>query len=433
MIAKLFAIARKDIFVTFQDRQALLLMFAAPLALSLIIGLSFGSSNDVSIEAVPVVVVNADEGMAMPNGSEIRLGQVVQDAFVPTDDPATENDYRTIRALIAGSSADDPEPVRAQVEQGDVTALITLPPSFTRDVLANQPVPIEVYVDSGRSIGSSIVLSIARGISNGLNTAVLAQRIAPGAVAAIGAELGQGEGAIERATQRVLAEAPDAGVRQPITLRAVDLQGETRGFDWMQYFAPSMAIMFMTFAMANSATTIIQEQRQWTLQRIISTPTPRWVFMGGKLMGIYLTGVLQMIGLILSTTLLAMALGRTEPVWGTNYLGIGLLVLAVVFAGTSLGLLIAALARTLDQAGAFSTVIVFLLGMIGGSFFASTESLPDLLPKLTLNYWGIQGFVELSHYNASLDDIAPHLLALLGLGAVMFAISLWRFSRRLDI
>jgi len=433
MLAKLIAIARKDVYTTFQDRQALVIMFVAPLALSLIIGLSFGSADDVSIDPVPVVVVNADEGAALPGSDALSLGDVVQNAFVPTTDPATEADYRELRGLITGSSAAESSAAREQVEAGDLAAVITIGADFTNAILTQQPAPIDVYFDSGRSIGSSIVLSVVRSLSNGLNTAVLAQRIGPAALASIGADLGQDQAAISRAAQQVAADAMNAGNAQPIMLRTVDLEGETRGFDALQYFAPSMAILFMTFGMASGATTILTEQRRWTLQRIISTPTPRWAFLGGKLLGIYLTGVLQMIGLILSTELGARALGRTEPVWGTNVAGIALVVLAVVFAGTSLGLLIAAAARTLDQASSISTVVIFLLGMIGGSFFTIGSALPSLLPKLTLNYWGIQGFVELSHYNATLGEIVPHVLALLGLGAVMFAISLWRFNRRLDV
>ena len=56
-----------------------------------------------------------------------------------------------------------------------------------------------------------------------------------------------------------------------------------------------------------------------------------------------------MILLILSTTLIARMMGRENAVWGHNYVGLALMVLVVVFAGTSLGLLIAALSKTPEQ------------------------------------------------------------------------------------
>jgi ABC-2 type transport system permease protein len=196
-----------------------------------------------------------------------------------------------------------------------------------------------------------------------------------------------------------------------------------------------MAILFMTFAMASGGTSILEEQRDWTLQRIISSPTPRGVFMAGKLTGTFATGLVQMVVLILTTSLVAWMMGRSNSVWGTNYVGIALMVVGVVLAGTSLGLFIAAVSRTPEQAATYSSVILSLLGMMGGSFIP-IENLPAILawlPKITLNYWGIEGFVALSYDRASVADILPDLGALVIFGAVFFVVSVWRFNRRLDI
>ena len=157
--------------------------------------------------------------------------------------------------------------------------------------------------------------------------------------------------------------------------------------------------------------------------------------MGGKLLGTYTTGLLQMVALIVSTSLFALALGRNGAIWGTNWLGLALMVVTVTFAGTSLGLVIAALAKTPEQANTYSTVALFLLAMMGGTFIP-IENLPEALawlPKVTLNYWGIQGFTALSYEKAGLAEIVPYLAALVGMGAVFFVVSLWRFNRRLDV
>jgi ABC-type multidrug transport system permease subunit len=73
--------------------------------------------------------------------------------------------------------------------------------------------------------------------------------------------------------------------------------------------------------------------------------------------------------------------------------------------------------------------------MLGGSFL-QIENLPDAiawLPKITLNYWGIQGFVELSYGEATLSEISLHLGMLMLIGLVLSLLSLWRFNRRLEI
>ena len=61
---KTWTIALKDTLVRFRDRNAILLMIAAPLLISLVMGAAFGGQGgDTSpIYEIPVVLVNADEG-----------------------------------------------------------------------------------------------------------------------------------------------------------------------------------------------------------------------------------------------------------------------------------------------------------------------------------------------------------------------------------
>ncbi len=437
MFDKLLAIVRKDVYVAFRDRNALLFMFAMPIALSVIIGLAFGSSGDVEIDAVPLAVINQDHGASVPGGASINLGQTLQDAFVPTGDAATDAEFAVIHDLTDGEVYTDAGKARKRVEDGDLAAMIEIANTdFSENALnGTGPGTVEIFYDSGRSIGPSVVRSIVNTITNGMNTVILAQRVGPTYLAELGSARGEDQAAIRLAVGRLSAESMSIARDAPIQLQQVNLQGSTRTFDALQYFAPSMAILFMTFAMAQGGTGILNESRRWTLQRIVTTPTPRWLFMAGKLLGTYSIGLVQMILLILSTTLIARLMGRANAVWGHQYGGLALMTLAVVFAGTSLGLLIAALSKTPEQSASYSSVALFVLGMLGGSFI-QIENLPKAiawLPKLTLNFWGIDGFFRLATEDAPVGDILTNLLALVAIGAAFFTISLWRFNRQLDI
>jgi ABC-2 type transport system permease protein len=437
MFNKLWTIAWKDIYVAFRDRNAMIYMFAMPIALSVIIGLAFGTSGDVEIDRVPVAVINQDQGATLPGGQTVNLGQTLQDAFVPTGDVTIDADFAVIHNLTDGTLYQDAGQARKKVEDGDLAAMIDISDTnFSENVLTGtQPETIQVFYDSGRSVGPSVVRSIVNGITNGMNTVILAQRVGPAYLEKLGAELGQDQAVVGQAVGRLSAESMAVAQSAPIRLEQVDLTGDTRTYDALQYFAPSMAILFMTFAMATGGTGILNESRRWTLQRIITTPTPRWLFMAGKLLGTYLTGVVQMIILVLSTTLVARMMGRETAVWGHNLPGLALMILVVVFTGTSLGLVIAALSKTPEQAASYSSIALFVLGMLGGSFIP-IENLPDVvswLPRLTLNYWGIDGFFNLATEDASIGSLSTDVLALIVMGVVFFVLSLWRFSRRLDI
>lgn len=437
MTGKIMAIAWKDIYITFKDRDALIYLLALPVLLSGIIGLAFGTSGDVQIDAVPLAVINQDRGVALPDGTTLNLGAELQRAFVPSGDPAQDAPYSALHDLTDGVLYADFAAARARVEDGDLAAAVAITdPDFTAKALSGaSPEPIRFFYDSGRSVGPSVVRAILSALTNGMNSVILAQQIGPAALAQIGNALGADEATIAQAAGQLRGEAMALAEANPIRLERVDWQGETRGFDAMQYFAPSMAILFMSFAMGAGASTIRTEKQQGTLPRILSTPTPRWVFMAGKLLGMYGTGVVQMALLIVATSAVARLLGRENSVWGNDLPGIVALVLAVVFAAVSLGLLVAALARDAEQASTYSTIVSMVLGMLGGSFIP-IENLPDVLawlPKLTLNYWGIRGFFDLATGEATLTGIVPHLCALLAMGVTLCAAGLWTFGRRREV
>ncbi len=432
---KVRAIAWKDVYSTFKDRNAVMYMLVMPLALSAIIGLAFGTGGDVRIDPVPLAVYNQDEGAQLTNTQTLNFGAILADVLAPPADAPAE--AAELREVVAGRRTDDLEGALADVNAGKLGALVAVTdPQFTAKALAwEAPEPLLFYYDAGRSVGPSVVQSIVNGIVGGMNASIIAQHWGPRWVLELAGVENPSQAAQRAAAVLLGARAAQLGESQPIEVETVDLQGETREFDALQYFAPSMAIMFMTFAMAAGAASILSEAQHWTLQRILTTPTPRWVFMGGKLLGMYAVGLLQMVALIVSTSLFALLLGRHGSIWGTNGVGLALMVVAVTFAGTSLGLLIAALAKTPEQASTYSTVALFLLAMLGGTFIP-IENLPaalNWLPKITLNYWGIQGFVALSYERASVAQIGEHVAVLLGMGAVLFAVSLWRFDRRLDV
>jgi ABC-2 type transport system permease protein len=434
MRQKIIAIAWKDLYTTFRDLNAVAYLVALPIVISVIVGLAFGTGGDVSIDAVPVGVVNQDQGVTLPDGHSLNLGETLEQAFVPSGDPAQDAPFAAIHDLVDGAAYDDAERARDEIASGDLAALITISDAdFTAHALSGSaPGDVAIFYDSGRSVGPSVVRSIVSAITNGMNSVILAQRLGPAALAELGAAAGADETTIAGAAAGLSAEAMSIAEAAPIRLDKVNLQGETRSFDAMQYFAPSMAILFMTFAIGAGATTIRLERERWTLQRVLTTPTPRWAFMSGKLLGMYGTGLAQMTMLIVATTLVARLMGRQHSVWGTDVAAIVLLVLAVVFAATSLGLLVAALSRTAEQASTYSSIVTLVLGMLGGSF-VPIENLPDALswlPRLTLNYWGIRGFYGVATGEESLSGIGANLLALVVIGVVLFAASLWRINRR---
>ena len=102
-----------------------------------------------------------------------------------------------------------------------------------------------------------------------------------------------------------------------------------------------------------------------------------------------------------------------------------------LFATASLGILMATVARSMPQFGLLVILVLLPLEMLSGAN-TPRESIPYLLRELML-LAPTTHFVELSQAilfrGAGIDVVWRPFLALLGIGAVLFGLSLARFGR----
>jgi ABC-2 type transport system permease protein len=114
---------------------------------------------------------------------------------------------------------------------------------------------------------------------------------------------------------------------------------------------------------------------------------------------------------------------------GNDPLALVLMCLIVLLCSTSLGVLIAAIARTEGQISGLSQVVLWAFGFAGiwlGR--VPLTSLFDKISQLIPHYWANVAFLDLFVRGQGLADITPSLLALLGFTVAFFAIGLWRFD-----
>ena len=214
---------------------------------------------------------------------------------------------------------------------------------YENQTFEKQQSEIEIYASPARQISSGIVRSITNTIllefSKGMSTAQISilSLVSSGAVpeedlAELGEEIGQ----------QSVEESVDDHL---LSLNAMLESSSMEEFSFLDYMAASMAILFMMFSMTSSTRTILVEREEGTLPRMLVSPTNSAGVLGGKMLGAYLTGVLQMLVLILAGRLL---FGIN---WG-NPLGVILLTLTLVGASCGWGLLVASFARSPGQASA---------------------------------------------------------------------------------
>jgi ABC-2 type transport system permease protein len=412
---KIFLIGWKDVTLAFRDRAALILMLVAPFILTLGLGFvtgRFTSSSSSGVSNIPVILVNQDGG---------QLGNELVALFQSKD----------LSELVSTTVMDDLTLARQKVDGDQAVAVIVIPAGFTGSIIpsgATQPaqggavVQIVLYTNPTRPTSVGIIKTIVD---------EFASRVEIGRVS--------GQVTVEQLIRSGLVQVQDAarlggeiGARQAnaaqsdslITLKNAAGSGETIPFDVLAYMAPGMALMFLMFTVSNGARTLLSEAAQGTLPRLLRSPTSTVQVLGGKVFGIYLTGVVQVLILILASTLLF------QLNWG-DPLGVLVLVLAAVAGAVGWGLLITALAKTPGQVNAIGSAMMLTFGILGGSFF-SLDNLGTwfrTISKITPNAWGMDGFSTLG-MGGRLADILQPVSALLVMGAVLFTIAVLLFNRR---
>ncbi|MBL8064024.1 MAG: ABC transporter permease [Anaerolineales bacterium] len=413
---KTFLIGIKDLRLIFRDRAALIFMLLAPFLLTLGMGLVTGrfSGNSSGISDIPVVIVNQDDG---------ELATALVDLFNSED----------LAELVEPSPGTSPEAARQQVDEDEVAAAIIIPAGFTRSIIpqqegftnGNQPevVKIEMYANPSRPTSAGIIKSILdeymSRIEEGSVSAqtaivqmLVSGRISPQDAQTAGEEMAQSLGDTQ------------GGESLAITLNTSTADGEEVEFDILAYLAPGMALMFLMYTVSYGGRSILAEKVQGTLPRLLVSPTNATQILGGKVFGIFLTGVAQMLILIGGTSLLF------QLKWGDT-LGVVMLVLVAVFGATGWGMLITALARTTAQVGSVGSAIMLIFGILGGSFI-QLDQMPayiQTLSRITPNSWALDGFTTLA-LGGTLADLSTPVTALLTMGSLLFVASVLLFGKK---
>ena len=416
---KTFLIGIKDIRLAFRDRAALILMLAAPFVLTVGLGLvtgRFSSNTGSGVSNIPVIIVNLDHA---------QLGNALANEFNSAD----------LADLLEPTSGSDPKVARKAIDDDKAAAVVIIPEGFTKsiipqpsdfangNVVAADPVKIEVYANPSRSTSAGIVKAIVdeflsrveeRHVSEATSIEQLmaSGRITPQQALAAGSAASQG----------IQTSSPASTLA--VKINSSTANGAAVKFDTLAYIAPAMALMFLMYTVSYGGRSILAERAQGTLARLLVSPTNTAQILGGKVFGIFLTGAAQMLILIGASSLFF------QLKWG-DPLGVIVLVLAAVFGATGWGMLITALARTPSQVASVGTALMLIFGILGGSFI-NLEQMPafvQTLSKITPNAWALDGFTKLG-LGGTLTDLSAPIIALVSMGSFLFLVSFALFGKK---
>jgi ABC-2 type transport system permease protein len=386
-MAGVVQIAGKDLRQRLRDRSAIMLALVVPFVLAAIFSLIFGPAS--TPRPFDYVVVDHDRSQITRGFTEEVLRPLAAEQVV------------TVQSLSETVAL-------AAVRDGSKDAAFIFPAGFSAKAQTSERVSIRVVGSVDSATATDVARSIARSYAANLNAArVAAAAVAHQDPAASDADLAAVAAAV------IAADPP---------LRLDDVSTTARVLDAKTYFAAGLAVFFLLFTVQFGVSSLIEERAQGTLTRMLAAPVRRLSIFAGKLLTSVVLGVVSMTVLILASTWL---LGAT---WG-NPVGVAMLVLSGVLAGTGITALVATLARTPEQTGSWQAVIAVVLGLLGGSFFPIQQSgsVMATVSLVTPHAWFLRGLGTMA--GGELGEVLPAVVALLCFAVVTGTVAVLRIDR----
>ncbi len=374
-------IAIRDLRARLRDRSALITAFIAPIGLAVILSLALGSTDEISIT---IGLVDLDEG---------QLGEGIVEAF----SEGGADSVITITELA------DEDALRAALDAGEADAGLIVPAGTIERAQAGEQAQLRVLREPG-SLSGDLAAAVARGVGSQLERARQVTELAARA------------GAPPQVAGGLIPAVLEA---EPL-LSMVDQEVEGSLTSPASYFGPAMAVFFVFFVVGSGPQSLLAQRREGSLARLAAAPIPRWSILVGTGLSVL---VLALASICTLWLVMYVAFGAS---WG-DPAGVLVLALAITLAAAAITTLVATAARTEEQVNGFTSIVVFTLALLGGSF----GPLPQQLEPLSLatpNGLVLRGFVDLAA-GGGLDVVVVPLLGALAFTVVALAIALPRANR----
>jgi ABC-2 type transport system permease protein len=396
----MFKLFKKDLILFLHDQRSVILTFLLPVILITLFAFAYGSIGTYDGRSEPVKLLISDlEKTPLSDNIVSRIDSLKDISIIVTD---------SSRA-------------RELVIKGKYACAMIINKGF-RDSLDNGNImPVELFYDRSREMEIGI-------IQHSLIT-ILASST--------------GEIIIKKKIEKYIQDIfPDDGneISDEIFESVTEKEGNKETIRWTSVAGEKndtklgliqavagTAILMLLFSVAGVGTSILEEKENGTINRLLYSPLRGSTILYSKMLFAFFIAIVQLTTMFLfSWLVLNMDMNVNIP-------GLILMILATSFAVSGLGIFLAAVAKTRQQAQNLSTIIILVMSALGGSMIP-LFLMPAILQKIALlsvNYWGIQGFYDLFWRTLPLKDILPKILVLLTIGTVLTLVSIQLFKRRI--
>jgi ABC-type Na+ efflux pump permease subunit len=396
----MFKLFKKDLKLFLHDKRSVLLTFLLPVILITLFALAYGSIGSYDGRSEPVELLVADLDMTGSSEEIVNKIDSLEDIVVVLSD--------SIKS-------------RELVIKGEYVSALIIYKGFQDSLSYGSSLPVELVYDRSRE----------------MEIGILQQNLIITIMSSTGEIIVNSS--IERYMQDQFPDI-DKNTRDAILKTAVRKDSNRSAVKWTSIVGErndtklgliqavaGTAILMLLFSVAGVGTSILEEKENGTIKRLLYSPLKGSAILYSKMLFAFFISILQL------TTMFLFAWLVLNMDMNVSMSGLILMIISTSFAVSSMGIFLAAIAKTRQQAQNLSTIIILVMSAIGGSMIPMFI-MPAILQKIALisvNYWGIQGFYDLFWRVLPLEEILPKILVLTSIGLVMTIASIRLFRKRI--
>ncbi len=425
---KLWIIAWNDLQTALQSKQNWFLLLALPALIIYLAGLGAqGVARNVPA-LIRVDVLDWDDSVASRDVvaalTETSARLLICPALALS---RAEGNNNPVDGCALGRASLSPALAQERLADGVTSAIITLPEGFAEALEKGDRVTL-VFQSGAASIASDIAYVALRNSVIEMGGPIVAARLSTQMVESFG--FGSGPELYAAQLAAVKASWTDTLPVQATTEftqrneglndnRIVGAQVLENGF---RLSTPSITVMFVMVSILGMTQALAEERMTGILQRLGMMPVSKVQLLGGKLLSVYVMGLLQFAALL--------AFGKLLKVdFGDSLLAVVLVAGSYVLAITALALALAALVRTPQQATGIATFAYMVLAPLGGAWWPLTfvPAWMQTLGHISPIAWCLDAFNALIFHQGTLPDVLESVGVLLIFAVVFFVFGVKKF------
>jgi ABC-2 type transport system permease protein len=413
---KILSIVWKDIRIFFKEPGYLIYLVVLPLVFIQLFTTLFSASvgSSISSEKIRLVVVNQDTDGDLAREFLRKLEETGTFELLPATLQEAEADFKDTR----------------------ITRYLVIPADFTKKIESGQPSELTFQALDSLSITIQSMKMIIEGVGNSLqlernildsltlfgemqSSAPLEFQIYDIDVLTRQAQ-SQFQASDERPLVAVKLEYPQAATVP-----------EEDDFSMVQFSVPGFTVLFAFLVAQASARSIYDEKKTGSFRRLLAAPLSKLQLLSGKLLPNLLIVLFQILIIFLSSIILLPLTGVGRLSLGEHPAALLAISFCVALCSTSLGILIAAIARTEAQIGGVSALFLWLMGFLGGTMVPldiMNSPMLNTIARFIPHSYAVTAYKGVLIQGADLIAVLPALGILVGFSLIFFLIGLWRFD-----